>query len=119
MKNFVFFMQFHQIFNFSRQISEKFRFFRAMSQKIRLSRQNWPFTATSEKIILFLFKSNHFRTYFLYMIRYNHNPSTTPCGHPPAQNLGVATPSPTGLTLLVTTVHKRDKGLDQYCGLAA
>jgi len=35
----------------------------------RLSRQNWPFTATSGQIILFLFKSHHFRTYFLYMIR--------------------------------------------------
>ena len=41
------------------------------------------------KIILFLFKSHHFRTYFLYMIRYNnilrpvHDP-TTPPGTPTA-----------------------------------
>jgi len=30
--------------------------------------KNWSFTAMSGQIILFLFKSHHFRTYFLYMI---------------------------------------------------
>ena len=34
--------------------------------------KNCPFSATSGQIILFLFKSSHFRTYFLYMIRYNN-----------------------------------------------
>ena len=34
--------------------------------------RNWPFTATPVQIIVFLFKSHHFRTYFLYMIRYNN-----------------------------------------------
>src|SRR6218665_1251576 len=36
-----------------------------------------PFTATSGQVILFLFKSHHFRTYFLHMIIF-HDPSTTP-----------------------------------------
>src|SRR6218665_1870874 len=79
-------------FDFYRQISEKFQFFQAILQKnIEFCRQiliffrqlknsifqakHCPFTATSGQIILFLFKSNHFRTYFLYnvyMIRYNN-----------------------------------------------
>ena len=52
-------------------------------RKISISRQNRLFTAISGKIILFLFKSHHCRTYFLYMIRYNnilrpvHDPPTT------------------------------------------
>src|SRR6218665_3017348 len=59
-------------FNFPRQISEKFRFSQAISQKnFNFPGKNWPFTATSEQVILFLFKSHHFRTYFQYMIRYN------------------------------------------------
>ena len=41
----------------------------------------WSFTAISGQIILFLFKSHHFRTYGLYMISYN-NISRTP--RPPA-----------------------------------
>src|SRR6218665_1378862 len=59
--------------------------------------KNWPFrpTATSGQIILFLFKSHHFRTYFLYMIRYN---DISRLAQDPndrlAQNLGVATPQP-------------------------
>src|SRR6218665_184508 len=99
--------------DFYRQISEKFQFFQAILQKnIKFSRQisgnfdffrqlkklifqakKCPFTATSDQSILFLFKSNHFRTYFL--IRYNnisrpvHDPT-----RPPAQNMGVATLSP-------------------------
>jgi len=52
---------------------EKFRFFRQFhtENSFDFPGTNWPFTATSEQIILFLFKSNHFRTYFLYTIRYN------------------------------------------------
>src|SRR6218665_2225069 len=67
-----------------------------------------PFRATSGKIIQFLFKSNHFRTYayFMYMMRYNnisrpvHDPNDPPetlhATHtrPPPQNIGVATLSP-------------------------
>src|SRR6218665_2421404 len=64
------------------------------------SGKNWPFTATSGQIILFLFKSHHFQTYFLYIIRYNnisrplqppstHTTSTTPlpkvCGSRPPE----------------------------------
>src|SRR6218665_226992 len=90
---------------FPRQISEKFRF----SEGILLKKfdfpgnftkyfdfpgKHWPFTATSGQIILFLFKSHHFRTYFLYIIRYNNisRPVREPL-RPPAQNLGVSTPN--------------------------
>src|SRR6218665_2590971 len=64
------------------------------------------FTATSGQIILFLFKSNHFLTYFLYMIRYNNmsrpvhdpndplRPSLRFPHDPPAQNMGFTTLSP-------------------------
>src|SRR6218665_997374 len=34
--------------------------------------KNCPFTATSRQLILFLFKSHHFRTNVLYVIRYNN-----------------------------------------------
>src|SRR6218665_1278117 len=49
--------------DFSWQISEKYRFSPG---------KNWLFTAISGQSILFLFKSHHFRTYFLYMIKYNN-----------------------------------------------
>src|SRR6218665_649416 len=92
------------------QISEKVRFLQVISQKNSICKanfrkisifldnftkyldfpsKNWLFTAISGQIILFLFKSHHFRTYFLYMIRYNnilrpvHDPPTTP---PPPPN---------------------------------
>jgi len=59
----------------------------------------------SRQIILFRLKSHHFRTYFLYMVRYNNvsrsvNDPTTPLQSPrsPAQNLGRVTPQPPGLT---------------------
>ena len=113
-------------FDFSRQISEKFQFFQAISQKIsifptkfskkfnfsrqifknfwsfmgnflKISFSNCSFTATSGQIILFLFKSHHFRTYFLYMIRYISRPVHDPPCNPyltPAQNLWVTTPNP-------------------------
>ena len=72
---------------------KKFDFFQANFRKISIFSGNFtknvdfpgknlPFTATSWQIILFLFKSQHFQTYFLYMIRYRliifHDPSTTP-----------------------------------------
>ena len=80
---------------FSGNFTKTFRFFQAnlitifeaISQKFRFPFKNWPLTAASEQIILFLYKSHHFRTYFLYMIRYN-------ISRPPTQNLGVATPQP-------------------------
>src|SRR6218665_1879056 len=59
--NFDFFRQFHKKFRFSRQKFLNDLFF-------LLSRQNWPFTATSGQIIIFLLKSHHFRTYFLYTL---------------------------------------------------
>ena len=42
------------------------------------------FTAASGKIILFLFKSHHFLTYFLYMTRYRPNNISRPVHDPPA-----------------------------------
>ena len=95
-------------YDFSREISKKFqlhkyitifpgkfRFFQAISQNnFDFPCKNWPFTATSGQIILFLFKSHHFRTYFLYMIIFNN------ISRPLAQNLGVVTPNPPGLTPL-------------------
>ena len=51
------------------------------------------------KLFYFSKKSHHFRTYFLYMIRYIilrpvHDPPATPTT-PPAQNLGGRDPPPT------------------------
>src|SRR6218665_3766518 len=69
-KNFIFFQAILQKnIKFCRQISENFDFFRQLKTLI-FQAKNCPFT--SGQIILFLFKSNHFRTYFLYMIRYNN-----------------------------------------------
>jgi len=69
----------------SRQISKKFRLFsRTFTKKFDFPRNNWPFTSISGQIILFLFKSHHFRADFLYVIIYNnisrpvHDPPTTP-----------------------------------------
>src|SRR6218665_1403824 len=69
------------------------------------------FTATPGQIILFFFRSHHFRTYFLYMIRYRNISRTTrsrphdPLRLPtPAQHLGVATPQPPGLTPLARLI---------------
>src|SRR6218665_2444532 len=94
-ENFEFIRQFKKKIDFSRQISEKYQFFQAISYKISIFQaKNWPFTATSGQIILFLFKSHHFRTYFLYIIKYNNisRPVREPL-RPPAQNLGVSTPN--------------------------
>jgi len=82
-------------------------------KKIEFPGKNWSFTATSGQIILFLFKSHHFRTYVLFMIRYNtsqpvHDPPATP-HNPPAQNLGVATPNPPGLTPLRESMIERNR----------
>src|SRR6218665_3386295 len=49
---------------FCRQISENFDFFRQL-KKFDFQAKNCPFTATSGQIILFIFKSNHFRTYLM------------------------------------------------------
>src|SRR6218665_3155847 len=86
---------------FCRQISENFDFFRQL-KGFDFQAKNCPFTATSGQIILFLFKSNHFRRYFLYMIRYNNisrpvqdsNDPLRPSLRPPCSKSGVATLSP-------------------------
>jgi len=88
--------KFSRNFDFFMQYQKKCRLFQPNFWKILTSRQfkkknrfpgkNCLCTATSGQIILFLFKSHHFRTYFLNMIRYNN------ISRPPAKNLGVATP---------------------------
>src|SRR6218665_2491690 len=61
----IFFRQFYKRnFDFQARISE----LPFSLQNFHSARQNWPFTATSGQIILFLFKTRHFPTYFLYMI---------------------------------------------------
>src|SRR6218665_53972 len=63
----------HKNIEFCRQISENFDFFRQLKNSI-LQAKNYPLraTATSGQIILFLFRSKHYETYFRYMIRYNN-----------------------------------------------
>src|SRR6218665_3010122 len=51
-KNFHFSSNSTKNFAFSRQISEKFRFLRQFKKKFEFPGKNWPFTATSRKIIL-------------------------------------------------------------------
>ena len=104
-------------FDFSKQIFEKFLFFEAISQNnFYFPGTNWPFTTTPGQIILFLFRSHHFGTKFLYMIRYNnisrpvHDPQRHLCDphDPPAPNLGGRDPlSPPGLTPLLVTIKGR------------
>jgi len=81
--------------DFFRQIFEKFRFLQAILKKFDFPGTNCSFTATSGQVILFLFKSHHFRTYFLYMIRYNNisRPPATPTT-PLSKIWRVATPTP-------------------------
>src|SRR6218665_3831622 len=101
-------MQILKKFDFLRQIFEKFRFFQAILKIFDFPAKNCSFTATSGQIILFLFKSLHFRTYFLYMIRYNNisrpvdDPPTIPLRPPttPCPKSGGRDPQPPGLTPL-------------------
>jgi len=85
----------HKNIEFCRQISENFDFFRQLKKSI-FQAKNCPFraTATSGQIILFLFRSNHYRTYFLYMIRYNNISRPVHDSNDPPATLP-ATPLPT------------------------
>src|SRR6218665_2175927 len=93
-------IQFHQkISIFPDKLVKTFNLFRQFrKEKFDFPGKNWPFRATSGQIIPFLLESHHFRTYFLYMIRYNdisrpvHDPPR-PSTTQPAQNLGIATPN--------------------------
>ena len=107
-RNLDFFRQFHKKIRFSRQIFEKFRFFQAI-KKFDFPGKNCSFTATSGQIILFLFNSHHFRTYFLCMIRYslpdNNIPRPVHDPHPllpshdtPCTKSDSRDPQPPGLT---------------------
>ena len=112
-KHFNFFRQFYKrivLSSFSGKFP-KIVIFQAIKE-IDFPSKKCPFTATSGQIILFLFKSNHFRTYFLYMIRYNnmsrpvHDPNDPPAiipaipTRPPCSKYGVRDPQPPGLTSL-------------------
>ena len=120
-KKSIFSRQISDKFRFSRQIFRKFRFFQANFQKISIFQgnletiflpgKNCSFTTTSGQSFLLLFKSHHFRTYFLYMIRYSliifHDPSTTPTTTlrpslrpSPCPKSGGRDPQPSGLTPL-------------------
>src|SRR6218665_3046288 len=109
-------------FDFYRQISEKFQFFQVILQKnIEFCSQiseNFDFLQAikkfdypSKKLSIYSYlcanysislQSNHFRTYFLYMIRYNnisrpvHDSNDPPATFPatPCPKSGVATLSP-------------------------
>src|SRR6218665_2850770 len=107
-KNFDFFRQFQKFRLFQANFSEilifpgkllkNFNFFREFKKKFDFPGKNCSFTATSWQIILFLIKSHHFKTYFLYMIRYNN------ISRPPCQKSGGS--DPPGLTSLGTlTLH--------------
>ena len=79
--------------------STKFRIFQA-NKKINFPGKNCSFTATFGQIILFLYKSHHFWTYFLYMIRYNNisrpvhdHPATRPTALCPKSGEGRDTPT--------------------------
>jgi len=85
----IFFRQLHKRISqknsiFPGKFPKNVDFFRQFKTKIDFPGKNFPFTATSGQIILFLFKSHHFRTYFLHMIRYNnilrpvHDPQRPP-----------------------------------------
>ena len=99
---------------FQGKFAKNFEFFQIILYKIPIFHgkfpknidfpgKNWLFTAISGQIILFLFKSHHFRTYFLYMIRYNnilrpvHDPTTAPMT-PLPKIWGSRPPKPPGLT---------------------
>src|SRR6218665_2041515 len=85
-KNFNFFRQFYKrISSFAGKFPKILIFFQAIKKNSIFQAKNCPFIATSGQIILFLFKSNHFRTYFLYMIRYNNiSRSVDDSNDPPA-----------------------------------
>jgi len=109
----VFSGNFTKISIFQGKFLEIFDFLGNLTEDFDFPGKNWLFTVSSGQIILFLFKSHHFRTNFLYMIRYNnisrpvHEPPTTPCDphDPPAQNLGGRdTHNPPGLTPMKCTL---------------
>jgi len=72
-KNFDLFLDnFTQKIRFSRQISEKFRYYKAISQELRFSREKLAIYSYFWANYSMSLQSHHFRTYFLYMIRYNN-----------------------------------------------
>src|SRR6218665_1519559 len=66
-----------------------FLFFQAIKKIDFPSKKMSIYSYSSGHIIIFLFKSNHFRTYFLYTTPTTHlRPSLRPPHDPPAQNMG-------------------------------
>src|SRR6218665_2618037 len=92
-------------FDFSRQISQKFRFLGNFTKKIPFSRQQ--LAIYSYFWVNYSISLHHFRTYFLYMIRYIILPPVndlhdSPLRPPPRPSLpkiwGSRPPQPPGLT---------------------
>ena len=103
-KNFDSLGKFPKILIFFRQFHKKSIFQGKFQKNFNFPGKNWLFTAISGQVILFLFKV----TTFLYMTRYNIlRPVHGPLRHsqPPAQDLGVATPKPPGLTPMIGVKH--------------
>ena len=95
---------FRKIPIFSGKFSKNFGFFRKL-KNFDFPGKNCSFTATSGQIVLFLFKTHHFRTYFLYIIIIImfHDPITTPLRspHDPLPKIWeLRHPQPPGLTPL-------------------
>ena len=93
--------QVQKILTFPGKFPENFDFFRQFKIFLDFPGKNWPFPATSGQISLFLFKTHHFQTHFLYMIRYNNisrpihdnpRPLCEPPRPPCPKSGGVATP---------------------------
>src|SRR6218665_4039142 len=106
-KHFYFFRQFKKIRFFQGKFPKNFDFLGNFTKNFDFPGINWLFAAISGQIILFLFKSHHFLTYLLYMVRYMifYAPSTIPTTphDPPAQNLGGSRlPNPPHLPLSIT-----------------
>src|SRR6218665_588301 len=103
-----------KISNFSGYLTKKFRFFQANYRKISIFQENKKNSNFQAKIghlqlllgkLFCLFKSHHFRTYFLYIIGYYNisrpvnDPLRPPCGphdppYPKSWGVALATPTP-------------------------
>src|SRR6218665_3715343 len=99
-----------KISNSLSNFTENFNFLGNFTKNFDFQGKNWLFTGISGQIILVIFKSHHFRTYFLYIMRYNkmlrpiHDPydHPSPCDplqpHPPLPPAQNPDPQPPGLT---------------------
>src|SRR6218665_3183588 len=101
-KHFYFFRQFKKNRFFQGKFPKNFDFLGNFTKNFDFPGINWLFAAISGEMILFLFKSHHFLTYLLYMVRYNyilrpvhdpHDPPPPPPPPPPKTGGGPAPPT--------------------------